>query len=146
MPFIDYDPSKYQEPKPVANGRYDLTIAQCDTVQSKAGNDMYKVRMEIDGHDEAPPVFENLSLPYPGCAQIIGLNFNRFMALFKVPLEGGFDTDVVAVELVGKRANAELKQEEYNGNTSNKIQLPKLSSEPANTGKGSPPSSKKKTG
>jgi hypothetical protein len=142
-PFIDFDPNSYQEPKPVANGRYDLTIASADGAQSKAGNQMLKIRMDINGHDEAPPVFENLSLPYPDCAQIIGLNFNRFMALFKVRIEKGqLDTDALAVDLVGRSANAELKQGEYNGNVTNKIVLPKLSIEP-NAGRGSPPKARK---
>ena len=142
MPFISYNPNDYQEPKPVANGRYDVTVGSAELTQSKAGNDMFKLRIEIDGNDEAPPVFENLSIPYPGCAQIIGLQFNRFMAVFKVKLpDGGFDPDELAVELVGKRANVELTQEEYNGNVTNKIKLPKLSSEPT-AGKGSPPKRK----
>ena len=141
MPFIDYDPNAYQEPKPVPNGRYDLTIAAVEKKVSKNNNPGFNIRMEIGGHDDAPQVFHWLSIPYPGCEQMVGLSFNRFLALFKTPVSGGFDDDALAVELVGKTASAELVQEEYQGNISNKLVVPRLSSE--GPGKAKPPSAKK---
>jgi len=143
MPFIEYDPNSYPEDQPVPAGRYDVTIVASDNTMSKKEKPMFKIRLEINDHDEAAPVFMYLSQPYPGCDRIIGQQFNRFCDLFKLNVSGGFDPDLLAAEMPGHSANCELNQEEYEGNISNKLVLPKVSAyTTVSAGRGSPPGRK----
>lgn len=130
MPLIPVDTTTAQESKPVANGRYDLTIADVDpNARTKAGKPQIRVSIGIDGHDKAPNVTHFLSLPNSdddaGKAEFKKLMIERFLVAFKIPhSKGGFNTD----DFVGARANCELTLSEPDdgGNVYNRLQLPRL--------------------
>lgn len=145
MTFITVDTTAAQEPKPVAMGRYDLTIASCEEALSKEKqNPMFKCRVNIDGHDDAPSILHTVMIPQTSedVKGFQGLMFKRFMTTFGVKLDpAGIDTEKIAMELIGARATGvEVVQQEYEGNVSNKINLPRLKDEAAaSKGRGSPP-------
>ncbi len=144
MPFISVNANEAQEPQPVANGRYDLTIASCESVMSKSDKPMLKARINIDGHDDAPSILHHAMIPQTveDVKGFQGTMFKRFTTSFgvKLPPEG-FDSEKVAMELVGARASGiEVRQKEYEGNISNEIVLPRMKDEAAaSKGRGTPP-------
>lgn len=149
MSFIPMNLNDVDEAKPVAHGRYDLVIAACEITKTKEKQkDQFRVQMAIEGHDDAPNVFEYVQIPDLDDEQkardFKALLLRRFLTLFGVKIDpAGFDPEPLAMELVGARCNAELKQEEYNGNISNKLVVPRLKAEESpgasNVGRGSPP-------
>lgn len=153
MPFIEMDMTDVKEAKPAPIGRYDMQIVEALDTLTKGGDGkeqkpQIKVTLMIEGHDEAPPVYHYLQTPSPSDkdgGKFQALQFARFLAAFKIPVDPrGIDTAKVAEDLVGKRANLELTQQEYNGNTSNQLVIPKLKDEStAGAGRGSPPKQKK---
>jgi len=151
MPFISMNLDDAKESRPVPLGRYDLVIGSCEEVLTKeAQKPQFKCIINIEGHDDAPPVFHHVGIPTPddepSKAQFKMLLLKRFLKLFHVSYSAeGFDTEVLAMELVGARASSvELQQSEYNGNLSNTIVVPRLKDEesPAGIGKGRPPQRK----
>lgn len=137
MPFIPINLNEVEEAKPVVHGKYDLTISACDEVLTKEQQKpQFKVQIQISGHDEAPPIWHYVGIPgvddEPDKAKFKALLLRRFLNLFKVSYDSsGFDTEKLAMEMVGATANAELQLQEYNGNTSNVLIVPRLSSESA---------------
>ena len=94
--FITLDESldDVVEPKPVATGRYNLTIEQAKAVKNEEG-ELSKIQILIgfDDNPKAATLFHNISLPLSG-DQPKSRNFKlllmkKFMTLFKVPYEGG---------------------------------------------------------
>lgn len=144
MPFINLNANAAQEPKPVPNAKYDLTISSCESVLSKSEKPMFKARINIDGHDDAPSILHHVMIPQTleDVKGFQGLMFKRFCTAFGVKLSpDGFDTDKLALELIGARASdIEVRQKEYEGNISNEINLPRLADEAAaSKGRGTPP-------
>lgn len=145
MPFIPMNLNEVEEAKPVAHGKYDLVITACDEVLTKEQQKpQFKVQILISGHDEAPPIWHYVGIPAegdePDKAKFKALLLRRFLNLFKVSYSSdGFDTEKLAMEMVGATANAELQQQEYNGNTSNVLIVPRLQTEAAVRGVARPP-------
>lgn len=147
MPFIPVNLNDAREPKPVPIGRYDLTILNCEEAKSKNNKDQYVVTIAIDGHDDAPPLKHYISLPMEtdeaASMQYKVLLLKRFTTLFKVQVaDGGFDTAVLAGELVNARANAELGldtekdadgKDKADARTFNRLQVPRLKDEAASS-------------
>lgn len=152
MPFISLNLDDAKESKPVSAGKYDLVITTCEETTTKtAGKPQFKMSLQIEGHDDAPPVYHYQGIPSeldePQAQQFKMLLLKRFLKLFKIPYSAeGFDTEKLAMELVGARANVEVQLgEPYNGNVSNVLVIPKLKDEegPAGAGKGKPPVQKR---
>jgi hypothetical protein len=123
------DPS-VSEPKPVPDSMYDLEIVSAESTSSQGGSPQVEVHIGILGHEDAPNVRHYISLPKEGDdAGKRGTKLlfaKRFCSLFKIPYdETGFDTD----DFTGSKARAELTTEERNGNTYNKLILPRLKDE-----------------
>lgn len=151
MPFIPLNLDDAKEAKPVPAGKYDLVITTCEETTTKtAGKPQFKMAIQIEGHDDAPPVFHYQGIPSeqdePQAMSFKMLLLKRFLKLFKVAYGSeGFDTEKLAMELIGARANAELQLgEPYNGNVSNVLVVPRLKDEegPQHAGRGSPPKRK----
>ena len=91
----------------------------------------------IEGHDEAPPVWHYIGLPgegdEPNTANFKGLLLRRFLSLFKIPYSPeGFDTEKLAMEMVGASANTEVTVETRGDSdeiTFNGIRIPKVRGE-----------------
>lgn len=145
MPFINMNINDAQEAKPVPAGRYDLTIAACEVKLTKEHQrPQFRAQISIDGHDDAPNIFEYVAIPSPDddakAQSFKALLLKRFCSLFKVTVsDAGFDPEDLALQMVGATANCELKQEEYEGNVSNKLVIPRLSEEKGAAGRGAPP-------
>ena len=135
MPFIPINLNEAEEPKPVVHGKYDLVVSACEeTLTREQQKPQFKVTILIQGHDDAPPVWHYVGIPgtdeEPDKAKFKALLLRRFLNLFKVSYDpSGFDTEKIAMEIVGATANAELQISEYNGNTSNVLIVPKLANE-----------------
>lgn len=151
MSFINVNLNAAEEAKPVTPGFYDLTIAAAEVKQTKENKPQYRVQISIDGHDDAPNVFEYVPIPSPELDEKRALEFKtlllaRFLRLFKINVgNDGFDYEDLAQQMVGATARGELKIEEYEGNTSNRLIVPRLQEEKASVGKGSPPKRAVKT-
>jgi hypothetical protein len=148
MPFIPLNLDDAKEARPVPAGRYDLVITSCEeTLTKEKQKPQFKMALQIEGHDDAPPVYHYQGIPSESdetqAQQFKMLLLKRFLKLFKVPYSAdGFDTDKLAMELVGARANVELQLgEPYNGNVSNVLVVPKLKDEEG-PGRGKPPARK----
>ena len=123
-----------QESKPVAAGRYGLTIASAEEAVSQKGLPQIKVSIGIDGHDDAPNVTHYVSLPSaqdePDKAKAKGLFLKRFLVAFNIPHSAnGFDVN----SFPGATADLELSLSEPDdsGNVYNRLQLPRLKTEGA---------------
>lgn len=148
MPFIPLNLDDAKEAKPVPAGKYDLVITSCEeTLTKEKQKPQFKMALQIEGHDDAPLVFHYQGIPSESdetqAMQFKMLLLKRFLKLFKIPYGAdGFDTEKLAMEMVGARANAELQLgEPYNGNVSNVLVVPKLKDEET-AGRGKPPSRK----
>ena len=129
---IPLDVGGVQESKPVPGGRYGLTIASAEQVETReTKKPQIKVSLGIDGHDEAPNVTHYIGLPAPGDdpdkAKFKQLLVARFLALFKIPNDSsGFDLD----DFPGQTATAELtlSEPDDSGNIYNRLTVPRLAS------------------
>ncbi len=144
MPVIPVNLNDISEPKPVPNGKYDLTIANAEVGESRNNKPQIRVSIGIDGHDDAPNVGHFISLPMAGDdsskTEFKGRLLKRFLVLFKqkVPGAEGFDPEALAMAMIGAKATAELTQElerdsdgndKPDGNVYNRLMVPKLKDE-----------------
>lgn len=144
--FIPMDLGAIKEQKPVPGGaKYDVVITSCESGKSKSGKPQLVCSLGIEGHEDAPNVRHYVSLPGDGDdASKVGfklLFLKRFLSAFGVTTgKDGFDTDELASELTGARANVELglSEPDDNGNVYNNLILPKLKDEGGSVGKGAP--------
>jgi len=137
MPFIPVDVGSVQEAKPVTQGMYDLVITTCEeTVTRESKKPQFRISLGIEGHTEAPNVSHFMSIPAEGDdagkTSFKVLLIKRFCTLFGVPMRAdGIDTAALAMEMVGKRARAEvtLSEPDDNGNVYNRLNIPKMRDE-----------------
>jgi len=129
--FINMDLGGTVEPKPVAAGRYDLTIARAEYREDKGDID---VSIGIDGHEsDAPNIRHFISLPKPdddaGKVGFKKLFLKRFLVQFSIPYDeaSGFNIE----DLAGSRANVQvtLTEPDANGAVYNRLNLDRLPSE-----------------
>ena len=139
MPNIAVNLDDIHEPKPVPIGRYDVTIADVQPMESQKGKPMLLVSLGIDGHDDAPNVRHYISLPHDGdeprSSQFKALMLKRFLVAFNIPFSGeGFNID----DFYGAKAALEVgldKEKDSDGNEKpdgasyNRLVLPKLQGE-----------------
>lgn len=143
MSLIPLNLDDIQEQHPVPIGKYDLTITSCEEAQSKKGKAQLVLSIAIDGHDDAADIRHFISLPAEGdtpeAMKFKALLLKRFCAAFKVPLKGsGIDTTVLAMQLTGAKAKAEVtldKEKDADGNEKpdgrvyNRVTVPYLKDE-----------------
>ena len=123
--------SELKEAKPVANAKYNLTIASVEEGESGAGLPQLKASIAIDGHDDAPNITHFISLPSAGDpkSQAKAIFLARFLLAFNIPFDAeGFDLDDFP-NAVGEGLELTLSKPDDNGNVYNRIMLPKLPDE-----------------
>lgn len=139
MAFIKVALSDAKESDVVPEGEYDLRIVKAEDKDSKAGNPMTVVMIQIvsEEYPNASPL--NHFITYPSDNGSEGGNamklrdIARFLQVFSIPhTEDGFDTD----DLQGAEGNCYLVQEEgqdkngkANGMIFNRLNLPRLDTE-----------------
>lgn len=132
--LIPVDVTGTTEPKPVNNGRYDLSISSAEEGLSKEKKKpMITTYLNIDGHPTAPNVRHSISLPADGdepkSKEFKMLLLRRFLTLFNIPYDSnGFNIE----DFPGATASAELKLGDVDdsGNQYNELVLPKMKTEP----------------
>ena len=130
--FINMNLSTVSEPKPVAPGRYTVTISDAEFRGAK--NDI-RVSIGIEGHLDAPNVSHYISLPKKddeqGKVAFKQLMLKRFLTQFNIPFNDveGFEV----TDFAGAQATVQLNLSEPddNGAVYNRIQLEKLPNEDA---------------
>lgn len=120
------------EDRAAKEGRYDLRILKSEYKTTKSGNDhMLAVLIGIDGEDGVMPFSHYLTEPKESDEQRIKRmrirDLKRFLTMFGVPFDQGFDMEEQAGDLVGCTAsNAMVTVEEYDGGTTNRLKLPRI--------------------
>jgi len=127
MSFIDMELDAIEEDKPVAEGEYNLVITDVKEKNDDAGNlKGLLVILEIEGQEGDANVLHNLSFPLPGDEEGKIKNkklfMKRFLVQFGIPFANGLDL----TRFPGARAKCFLVQKEWNGVTSNSINLPMM--------------------
>lgn len=129
MAFIKAELGNTKEPEAAPEGEYDLRIAKATRKDSKAGNKMTEVILQIEGGNFSP-VFHYLIDVTRDTAenvrQMRELELKRFLTVFGIKFEdGGYDDE----DLQGATGRVFLIQEEdENSVTRNKLRLPRLKS------------------
>ena len=111
MPKIDWEsfndsPHQFQNPAP---GIYHVKVASCEERTSKAGNVYFSVRLtKVDGDQTV--AFDTIMLSGKG----VPMGLAKLTALGFIP---GDKEELLAAELLGKRAYVSVKEDEYEGKT-----------------------------
>ena len=144
MPFIEVNLGQAKEPKPVAIGKYDLTVLAADVGQTRVQKKpQFIVTIGIDGHDEAPPVMNYMNIhaegDEPKTSEFKSLILKRFLTAFGLSVPtNGYDPEQLAMEMVGAKARCDLTldtekdsegNEKVDGRTFNRLQIPRLKDE-----------------
>lgn len=149
MTFVTVNFDDVVEPKPATPGKYPLQIVKCDVVKTgdkskRPGSPQYRVSIGFPEQPDTPNLTQYISLPHeedePGSANFKALLLKRFLHLFSIPLPtGGFETESLAMQMVGATATAEvgLTEPNENGDVYNTLVVPKIAGEP--DGRGTPP-------
>lgn len=113
-------------------GEYEMRVVKSEYKETKSGeNHMLALALRVEG-----PEGEGISLvnhyivmPKDGDAaattRMRMRDLKRFLVAFGVDIHAGFDPETQAETLVGATGKVRLVQEEYEGNISNKLRLPK---------------------
>lgn len=131
MPLISASLNDVQEASAVPEGEYDLRIVKAEDGETKRGDYMKVVTIEVldSGVPNASAVKHWIIPPTDPSDQYFNLralDVKRFLACFGVPIndDGSFDTDDIEAGLEGR---CYLTQEEGdNGTVYNRLRLPKL--------------------
>lgn len=126
MSFIDLELDAIEEDKPVAEGEYTLVVTSVKEREKDGEVTGLLVIHEIQGVEGAANVIHNLTFAKPtddpDKAKSKKLFMKRYLVLFNIPFAGGIDL----AKFPGSTAKCFLKQEEYQGVVSNKINLPPI--------------------
>jgi len=95
-------------------GTHRIRIASADKVVSKSGNDMLTLKFDVSGYNSY--IFHHIVF-LEDRPEITNRNLTQFFDSFKDIPEGDFNM----ANWVGKVGAAQIKHEEYNGNTNAKI-------------------------
>jgi hypothetical protein len=124
MPLVTVDFTQDYEDRPVPEGQYDLRIRDAKLKDSRAGNPMIEVIIDVLDADKAAPIWYYINLPYKGCEhnELFSRNAARFVELFNIPHEDkGFEVN----DFLGAEAKqVGVTQEERDGRVSNNLKLP----------------------
>ena len=112
--MLNLDFSSVPSRDPLEEGIYSLTISKAEETTSSTGNPMLKLEFDVNGVDGNRKLWDNFVL-IDKCMWKIKELFDAL----------GIDTTAVVemdiTELVGLQVNAKVIQEEYNGDTVNRI-------------------------
>ena len=112
--MLNLDFSSVPSREHLEEGIYSLTISKVEETTSSTGNPMLKVEYDVNGVDGNRKLWDNYVL-IDKCLWKVQELFNAL----------GIDTSTVVemdvTELVGLQVNAKVIQEEYNGDTVNRI-------------------------
>jgi len=126
MPFIDESLDDVGEAKPAPEGEYDLRIVKAEETTSKNGNAMAEVIIVFeDPSIDALPIRHYMTKwdhdTPSDQVRMRKLEFKRFFTCFNI------DPDGEVVDWVGNTGRSLVIQEEgQDGNTYNRLRLPKL--------------------
>lgn len=112
--MLNLDFSNVPSREPLEEGVYTLVIAKAEETQSSTGNPMLKVEYDVLGVEGNRKLWDNYVL--------IDKCLWKVQELFKAL---GLDTSAVVEldvqELIGQQVQAKVVQEEYNGDTVNRV-------------------------
>lgn len=94
----------------IPEGKHRIRIKDAQKAVAKTGKDMLSLTFEVSGYNNK--IFHNIVF-LPDRPEITNRNLTQFFDAFKDIPEGEFDTS----KWIGKVGAAEVKHEEYNGNT-----------------------------
>ena len=135
MPLIDADAlGEDYEDKVAPEGKYDVRIQKADYKQTKKGDrDMIAAMLTIDGAegDGVSPFNEFLLIPSeheePKTKRLFMQRLTRFLQIFGVPTNDGFDPEQAPSVFPGLTAKCDVVQEEGDdGVVRNRLKLPRI--------------------
>jgi hypothetical protein len=101
----------------VEPGDYDVTVIEAlETISKSSGTDMIKLNLEVDGH--GCRLFDYLI-----AAESSAWKIDAFRRSIGDKVVEGEEVELSASTLIGRRARARLKTEEFNGKINNKVDL-----------------------
>lgn len=130
MPFIKVDLDDVEEQNVAQEGEYDLRIISAEDKESKAGNDMTVLLIQIEGAEQQnlAPIRHWITYPTedtpPEQRAMRLIDLKRLLACFGIKYENkGFNSE----DLVGATGHCLVIQEKGDdGNTYNRIRPPRL--------------------
>ncbi len=132
MKYISQDADNL--PRFIKAGDYLLTVLEATETVSKAGDDMIKLKLEVEGHGVR--LFDYLVATESSFWKI-----DTFLKAIGETVVEGEEVELVASSLEGRQGYAHLVIEEYQGKQNNKVDawitkpIPKVSAKPASTAK-----------
>ena len=151
MTFIPTNFDEAQEAKPAPSGMYQVQVVKAELGEtgpkSKVpGSPMFKLQMGFPDNPNTPNFNHYVSIPNENddadTARYKTLLLKRFLVAFSIPFEAnGFDTDSLAMEMVGATANieVELGEPNDNGDVYNSLKVPRIRGESTGNGRATPP-------
>ena len=125
MGIINADFDKDYEDRPVEEGRYEVRISGYKEKVSRNDEPQVMVMLEVIGEPEAATIFHYLTFPGKKtdddkAAVFMRMN-KRFIAAFDIDTSEGFNPE----DLPGLTAECDIKQDGYEGQVKNVLQLPR---------------------
>ncbi|QYY34577.1 DUF669 domain-containing protein [Ruficoccus sp. ZRK36] len=103
-------------PRFVPNGDYLVTVVEASETLSKAGDDMIKLKLEVEGH--GVHLYD-----YLVAAESSFWKIDTFRKAIGDRVVEGEEVELTAAALEGRQGHARLRIEEYQGKRSNKVEL-----------------------
>lgn len=133
MPLIDAATlGEDLEDKAAPEGEYELRVVKSEYKETKSGeNHMIALALKVEGAEGEGVSLVNHYIVMPkdgdpsGTTRMRLRDLKRFLVAFGWDISKGFDPETEADQLNGLTGKARLAQEEYEGNISNKLRLPK---------------------
>ena len=111
--MLNLDFSSVPSRDPLEEGLYELTVAKAEETVSSTGNPMIKVEFDVAGF-EGRKLWDNFVLIEKTLWKV-----KEFFDAVGLDTEAVVEMDVA--ELIGSTVKAKVFQEEYNGDTQNRI-------------------------
>ena len=112
--MLNLDFSSVPSREPLEEGVYSLTIAKVEETTSSTGNPMLKVEYDVNGVDGNRKLWDNYVL-IDKCLWKIKELFDA------LGIDTGSIVEMDVTELIGMQVNAKVIQEDYNGDTVNRV-------------------------
>ena len=119
-------------PRFVPNGDYLVTVIEASETLSKAGDDMIKLKLEVEGH--GVHLYDYLVATESSFWKI-----DTFRKAIGDRVVEGEEVELTAAALEGRQGHARLRIEEYQGKKNNKVELWITDRVPTATAKTTPP-------